>query len=511
MRGTEPAQAFVDELLEEQSRLAGLTAVSRFARNHDHTVEPRQARYYQDLIPLAAPKEGEQYAFEVDLDLCSGCKACVTACHSLNGLAERESWRSVGLLHGELQGEPWQQAITTACHHCLDPACLNGCPVDAYEKHPVTGIVKHLDDQCIGCQYCILKCPYDVPRYNPERGIVRKCDMCSDRLGAGEAPACAQACPNEAISIRIVNAETVRARYEAGDDFLPGAPSSHIALPTTTYRTVRSELPDPDKIAPGPLQTEHAHPALAWMLVLTQLSVGTFCAAEFVRTRDAGSQHALVANFAVAVLVLGLIASVLHLGRPLYAFRAVIGWRHSWLSREVLAFGVFTGVATLRLLFPESVIIGGLAILCGFAAVMCSCMIYHDTRRQFWMGPNTWVKFFGTTMLFAAAMSWILDASREAAALVLVIAGTKLAWEWNVMRNPALARSRVVTFGELRWLTVLRLILGIGGGLAGPVMALAGWRSAAVVAGSFVFCFCGEIAERYLFFAAVAPPKMPPS
>jgi Fe-S-cluster-containing dehydrogenase component/DMSO reductase anchor subunit len=506
MRGTEPAQAFVNELLEEQ-RL--LTPVARFARHHDQTIEPNQARYYRDLIPLATPREGEQYAFEVDLDLCSGCKACVTACHSLNGLAEQESWRSVGFLQGQVQAETWQQAITTACHHCLDPACLNGCPVDAYEKHPLTGIVKHLDDQCIGCQYCILKCPYEVPRYNAERGIVRKCDMCSSRLAAREAPACVQACPNEAISIGIVNAEAARTRYEAEDDFLPGAPSSKIALPATKYRTLRHKLCQTDGISIAPPRAEHAHPALAWMLVLTQLSVGTFCAAEFVRTRGAGSQHAFVANFAAAVLILGLVAGVFHLGRPLYAFRAIIGWRHSWLSREVLAFGALTSVVVLRLLFPASTIVGALTLLSGFAVVICSAMIYHDTRRPFWTGLNTFTKFFGTTILFAAMMLWILDASPETAALVLLLAATKLAWEVKLLWKAAVARSRVVMFSELRWLTVLRFALGIIGGLIGPAMSLGAWRSAAVVAGSFVICFGGELAERHLFFAAAAPPKMP--
>ena len=56
----------------------------------------------------------------------------------------------------------------------------------AYDKDPETGIVRHLDDQCIGCQYCVLKCPYDVPKYSERLGIVRKCDMCVGRLRAGE-------------------------------------------------------------------------------------------------------------------------------------------------------------------------------------------------------------------------------------------------------------------------------------------------------------------------------------
>ena len=127
---------------------------------------PAQARYYHDLIPAAKPGLGEQYAFAVDLDACTGCKACVSACHSLNGLEENETWRKVGLLHGSTETEPYRQTITTACHHCVEPGCLEGCPVMAYEKDDETGIVRHLDDQCIGCQYCMLKCPYDVPQYS---------------------------------------------------------------------------------------------------------------------------------------------------------------------------------------------------------------------------------------------------------------------------------------------------------------------------------------------------------
>src|SRR6185369_3646357 len=164
------------------------------------------------------------YAFEVDLDSCTGCKACVSACHSLNGLDDDETWRDVGLLIGGDRRHPFQQTVTTACHHCADPACLNGCPVLAYEKDPVTGIVRHLDDQCIGCSYCILKCPYDVPKFNHRLGIVRKCDMCHGRLLHGEAPACVQACPHEAIRIDIVNQNSVRAVSAIpGVSVLPGA------------------------------------------------------------------------------------------------------------------------------------------------------------------------------------------------------------------------------------------------------------------------------------------------
>src|SRR3569623_1739535 len=121
-------RTLIDDLLAEQQEL---TAVEKFSRAHDS----HQARHgmYRDLLPATPPAAGEQYAFEVNLDQCSGCKACVSACHSLNGLDDNESWRDVGLLLG---GEctSYQQTVTSACHHCIDTACASGCQVLAYDK-----------------------------------------------------------------------------------------------------------------------------------------------------------------------------------------------------------------------------------------------------------------------------------------------------------------------------------------------------------------------------------------
>src|SRR5437870_6903336 len=105
-------RALIDSLWDDQQR----TAVDRFAEWHDCEGQISPAPHYRGLIPLSLPKPGEQYAFEVDLDACSGCKACVAACHSLNGLEENETWRSVGLLHGGTSQLPVIQHVTTACH-----------------------------------------------------------------------------------------------------------------------------------------------------------------------------------------------------------------------------------------------------------------------------------------------------------------------------------------------------------------------------------------------------------
>ena len=238
----------IDELLLDQQ---ALTAVERFSQRHAEVSSPIQERFYKELIPLSAPKPGEQYGFEVDLEACSGCKACVSACNHLNGLDPEESWRDVGVLVGERQGVATQQVVTTACHHCSDPACANGCPTLAYEKDAKTGIVRHLDDQCMGCRYCELKCPYEVPKYNDRLGIVRKCDKCQSRLAEGEAPACVQACPNQAIRIRMVPQEGP----DVGERLLPGTVDSRYTKPTTVYThldTSANQVPaDADRLRPA--------------------------------------------------------------------------------------------------------------------------------------------------------------------------------------------------------------------------------------------------------------------
>src|SRR5688500_7952586 len=247
-----------------------LTAVDAFSGLHDDGDLPANERYYRDLIPLSQPGPGEQYAFEVDLDACTGCKSCVVACHALNGLDDDESWRSVGTLQGG-GTVAFQQTVTTACHHCVDPACLTGCPVNAYEKDDVTGIVSHLDDQCIGCSYCTLTCPYEVPRFNEAKGIVRKCDMCRGRLEVGEAPACVHTCPNGAISRSIVaKADAALAAAAPGTTLVPAAPASAITVPTPRSLTSRVTPEDATAVDHLSLRPAHPHPPLAAMLVLTQ-------------------------------------------------------------------------------------------------------------------------------------------------------------------------------------------------------------------------------------------------
>lgn len=518
-----PARAFreegnlIDQLLAEQDRLE--TPVARFSRSGGGTLTGSER--FRELIPLTKPGQGEQYAFEVSLDRCTGCKACVSACHSLNGLDEHEVWRDTGVLRGGSDLPGWQQTVTSACHHCEDPACMNGCPVGAYEKDADTGIVRHLDDQCIGCSYCILKCPYDVPKYSKKRGIVRKCDMCHQRLAEGEAPACVQACPTEAI--RIVSVSVAGGQLDGEDTNMFGEslkqesalPSSRITRPPTRYvgRPVPGSAIAADRDA---LVAEHAHWPLILMLVMTQSGIGLLI----------GGSGAVVLTGTLLFFV-GMAASVLHLGHPLKAWRFFIGLRTSWLSREILAFSLLAPLPIILSAFELTSIspqiphpglpsewipvmrqaVWLLMIPVCMVAVFTSVMIYHDTSRAGWRFTLTAFRFFGSVAAFALLGMLLVNPTPL---LILAFAGVvlmKMIPEARMLRlleqenrswSADLHMARIQR-GPLRRVLNARFLLGFAGIAVAFVSA---WLA-------IPFLLLAELMERRLFFQAVYAPKMP--
>lgn len=546
----EDSRNLIDELLAEQQQL---TAVERFARQHEQHELPAQARYYRSLIPLTKPGPGEQYAFAVDLDVCTGCKACVSACHSLNGLDDDEIWRNVGTIHGGDGDSAYQQTVTTACHHCVEPACLSGCPVMAYEKDEATGIVRHLDDQCIGCEYCLLKCPYDVPKYSKRRGIVRKCDMCYQRLAADEAPACVQACPNEAISIRLVEKAAAVAQAAAGVRLLPGAFESSYTKPTTLYTSAK-EIPRntvPADLAR--LRLEHAHWPLIWMLLLSQLGAGLsvfLSVATFLPNFSAIAPSLGLGAF--AALQAGLMVSVFHLGQPLKAWRFFLGLRTSWMSREILAFSIFAGASaaaalaaalhsptlfslaakiapfSLDRLRDAAPLLAGGSVFTAIGAVFCSGMIYADTHRPAWSASSTFAKFYGTSALLGSAAAAVISTllakltpslqplATGTIVMAAVIAVLHLGSEvfgfffalinedapthrsartaWHLLRPQVEARGALLVLG------IAFLLAALFSDITAPFVT---------VPVAFLALFVSALLERYCFFTACDAPRMP--
>jgi DMSO reductase anchor subunit len=286
------------------------------------------------------------------------------------------------------------------------------------------------------------------------------------------------------------------------------------------------------------------------MLVLTQLSVGAFCLEGLLRQLfPANLMMQLSAVHALVALVAGLLAlgtSMLHLGRPLHAWRAVIGLRTSWLSREIVIFSIFAGLAVgdaasfwvkaLRGLNP-----GGLGVavaVSGLFGVFCSVLIYHDTRRAFWRGWPVGLKFYGTTallgtaaILFVTTLQGLLSPSVVAHAayqeltvflskLLVAITVLKLSLEAVVFRHleddgsPALKQTARLLAGELAEITTSRFLVGLVGGVLLPLTFIvqrpaAGFSTLGVTLWIFVFAVGGELLERFLFFTASVPMRMP--
>ena len=517
--------SLVDELLVEQATLG--PAVDRFAAWHVTHAEQPQSAGYRALIPTSQPVAGQQFAFEVNLSQCTGCKACVAACHSLNGLDDEESWRDTGVLLGR-DDTSSVQTITTACHHCEDPACANGCPVLAYDKDVTTGIVRHLDDQCIGCSYCILKCPYDVPKYNKRRGIVRKCDMCQGRLEQGEAPACVQACPNHAISIRLV--ETRESHF--GHSFLPGAFDPSYTKPTTLYLGGRAA--DRGAMKPDKLRIEEAHWPLVLMLVFVQMAVGGFVVSELVRW--SGGYHMnhtaepVVTIISACLGILGVALSGLHLGQPLKAWRIFLGWRKSWLSREAMIFGAFAASCAVS---GASVLAGhfwGLSLWWpgwvsagfGLLGVAASAMVYIDTRRPFWAARIVVSKFFGTTLMLGTGLTaCVLCYAGVAAAETLAVSFFVSVWVFGTVeaasvlsalsdtKSPWHKSARVMAMLQPR-LLMLRAFLLTWSVLGAPLLMLVSptWELSLLLV-TLAAVLAAQLIERYQFFTASAAPRMP--
>ena len=356
--------------------------------------------------------------------------------------------------------------------------------------------------------------------------------------------------------------------YSGSGDFLPGAPGPADTLPTTVYKTERAL---PRNLLPADFYSvhpEHAHPPLVAMLTLTQLSVGAFVLNLLANLLMGGAApRAVEIGNAVCALAFGLVAlgaSTLHLGRPRYAFRAFLGLRTSWLSREIIAFSLFAGLAgafAASYFVPRGVslplplttlrpLLGAAGAAGGLLGVFCSVMVYAATKRAHWRGSLTGLKFgltsvvLGAATVLAISIGW--SATRASAGLpptfvasgayraltwtLMLAAGLKLAAEAAVFRHlrdrhhSVGKRLGLLMKGDLGRVATARFVGGVAGGLLLPALGLVvatsvhatgpgasfPYLAATLIAtAGFALTLLGELCERYLFFAAAPASKMP--
>jgi len=194
-----------------------------------------------------------RWGMAIDLDRCTGCEACVVACHAENNtpISTPEEaakgrafhWLRVDRYYEGEFPDVKVKYMPVMCQHCDDAPCEPVCPVYA-TYHNEEGLNVQVYNRCVGTRYCGNNCPYTVRffnwfapewpqplelQHNPDvavrmGGVMEKCTFCVQRIQnakirakaqirSGQRPgsvsavlpdgeietACQQACPTEAI------------------------------------------------------------------------------------------------------------------------------------------------------------------------------------------------------------------------------------------------------------------------------------------------------------------------
>jgi len=482
-------------------------------------------------------KEGEQYRFHFDATACVGCRCCEVACNEQNNNPADIKWRRVGEMEGGTFPNTLMMLNSMSCNHCIDPACLIGCPTESYIKFD-NGIVFHDDDACIGCQYCTWNCPYGVPTYHEERKIVTKCHMCHERIAENESPACVQACPAGAIEIEVVNTAEWLAQDIDGEGNMP-----HLVDARVTNATTRYTLPDnmPEQMIAADehlLKPFHSEMPLVFMTVLTQISLGAFLAlllGDGMSLFGFESPNWMMALLVMMPAAIGLPLSALHLGRPYKAMMAMKNIKTSWLSREALALGVFTMMmsATVGLYFFEVSTFGRivfeiLTFGVGVYGIYAQGMIYRIVARPSWDRATTNLKFFGVAyvgILFVAFITLVLGLNEAVLPLLIlaIVAGVAQAFftyeDYRTLLNPKAYEyqlSRTLRlykefFPKIQMLRAVTLVFGVA---LFPIVAALFIGSGDVALAvlmlflALVTTFVSELCDRFLFYVTSVPLQM---
>ena len=219
-----------------------------------------------DFGPYA--EDHPRWAMAMDLDKCTGCGACITACQAENnvpwvGEVQATNGREMHWLRLERYYETVDAShsgpvdirfLPMLCQHCNNAPCEPVCPVFA-AYHTPDGLNAQAYNRCVGTRYCANNCPYKVRvfnwyrytqaipepmnwQFNPDvtvrdNGVMEKCTFCVQRIREvgnraavegreardGEVyTACQSVCPSDVISFGNIKDHDSRVAALAGDE-----------------------------------------------------------------------------------------------------------------------------------------------------------------------------------------------------------------------------------------------------------------------------------------------------
>ena len=143
----------------------------------------------------------------IDPSKCDGCKNCALACmesHRKDGKTGVETLDfkdPANEARNDIVNDGTGGYLPMFCRHCGVPQCAGSCMSGALYQDEKTGHVLYNEERCGACFMCVMNCPYGIPKPDITRTKILKCDFCMERE---EGPACAAACPKNAIYVEEV-------------------------------------------------------------------------------------------------------------------------------------------------------------------------------------------------------------------------------------------------------------------------------------------------------------------
>ena len=162
----------------------------------------------------------------VDVEKCLACGTCRLECavaHSASKSLFEAIWEEPRPQPRVTVEAVEDVCVPMQCRHCEDAPCIAVCPTHGLSRADEDSPVVADPELCIGCKMCVLVCPFGSIRMRRDGKAVIKCDLCIERLHAGQEPACVAGCPTGALRFSTAEEAAAQARKRAAGKVLAAA------------------------------------------------------------------------------------------------------------------------------------------------------------------------------------------------------------------------------------------------------------------------------------------------